>query len=255
MSPYLTYGAYLVAAIGALAVLVALPAEGRSMRRGLVAVLLSLTAGGLVLLFGRLMAPRSAEALYFYVLTLLTLGGAVRVVTHPRPVYSALFFIMVVLSTAGLMVLVGAQFLAAALVAVYAGAILVTYVFVIMLAQQNAPSRGGQFGAALDYDRSAREPFAAVLAGFVLVATIAGVLTGRANPPTDAGMTAPAQGHVLALGRSLMIDFAVALQLAGVLLTIAMIGAIALAKKKLPALGDEADALPPGEIGKRVKPF
>ena len=55
---------------------------------------------------------------------------------HPRPVYSAVYFVLVVLATTGLCVLAAAEFLAAALVIVYGGAIMVTYIFVIMLAQQ-----------------------------------------------------------------------------------------------------------------------
>jgi len=255
MQQYLVYSAYLVAAVGALAVLLALPAGPRPARRGLVFAMLALTAGGLVLFFTRLMAPQAAGATYFHLLGLLALGGAVRVVTHPRPVYSALYFILVVLSTAGLLVLAGAEFLAAALVVVYAGAILVTYVFVIMLAQQNAPASGGQFGASLDYDRNAREPFAAVLAGFVLVATIAGVLVGRHDMASVVPATVPAGGNTMAVGRVLLLDFAVSVQVAGVLLMIAMIGAIALARKKLPLSEDLWESERPGEIGKRVKPF
>ena len=62
--------------------------------------------------------------------------AAGRVITHPRPVYSAIYFVAVVISVAALLVLQEAEFLAVALVIIYAGAILVTYLFVIMLAQQ-----------------------------------------------------------------------------------------------------------------------
>ena len=71
---------------------------------------------------------------YFWIFSAIALVGAVRVVTHPRPVYSALYFVLTVFATAGLFVLLWAEFMAAALVLIYAGAILVTYVFVIMLA-------------------------------------------------------------------------------------------------------------------------
>ena len=65
--------------------------------------------------------------------------GAIRVVTHPKPVYSALYFVLTVFASAGLFVLLWAEFMAAALVLIYAGAILVTYVFVIMLAAEAPP--------------------------------------------------------------------------------------------------------------------
>jgi NADH-quinone oxidoreductase subunit J len=131
----LVYLAYAVAALGAVAIYVTLPKEGRSAHWCLVVLVVALAAGAALLLLGRLLGD-AGNKLYFYLLSLLALGGAVRVVTHPRPVYSALFFVLVVLSTAGLMVLVGAEFLAAALVIVYAGAILVTYVFVIIVSKQ-----------------------------------------------------------------------------------------------------------------------
>ncbi len=254
MEQMLVYLAYAAAALGALAVYAALPREGRPASRGVVLTLVAAAVGALLLLMGQLLGE-AGQRVYFYVLSLLTLGGAVRVVTHPRPVYAALFFVMVVLSTAALMVLVGAEFLAAALVIVYAGAILVTYVFVIMLAQQSAPQSGGMFAQALQYDRDSREPMAAVLVGFVLVGTIAGVIvnyewTGLAEYKTTA-----AEGNTLALGRVLLTDFAVSVELAGLLLTVAMVGAIALARKRIPQHDEGEPELAPGEIGKRVSPF
>ncbi len=66
-----------------------------------------------------------------------------RVVTHPAPVYSALYFILTVFASAGLFVLLSAGFMAAALVLIYAGAILITYVFVIMLASQASAEAAG----------------------------------------------------------------------------------------------------------------
>jgi NADH-quinone oxidoreductase subunit J len=249
----LVFGLYAVAALGAAGMLAGLPTEGRRPWRGLMVGSLALAAGGVVLLLGR-MGADSGRSVYFHALALLALGGGVRVATHPRPVYSALYFILVVLSTAALLFLVGAEFLGAALVIVYAGAILVTYVFVIMLAQQSGPRGEGVFEAALDYDRSAREPFAAVLAGFVLVATIAGVLVSRREGLAAAGTAAAAEGNTLALGHVLLSDFAISLELAGVLLMVAMVGAVALARKRLPR-AEEGPAAAPGEAGRRVRPF
>jgi NADH-quinone oxidoreductase subunit J len=265
----LVYGAYAAAGLVGLAVYSAMPKEGRPARRGLVLVLTALALGGLVILLGRLLGDWGGR-LYFYVLSLLAVVGGVRVVTHRRPLYSALYFVMVVLSTAALMVLVGAEFLGAALVIVYAGAILVTYVFVIMLAQQSTSMRAGRSGAALDYDRSAREPMAAVLAGFVLVAVVGGVIVSRDGPTGESAAVAAAaastaaseaepvavEGNTLLLGRVLLKEFAVSVELAGVLLMVAMIGAIAIARKPIPhSYEEEVELPPPGEIGKRVKPF
>jgi len=251
----LVYAVYVVAAIGAMAVYAALPKAGRPSRRGVVPCLLIAAVCGLTLLLGRLLGE-SAQRAYFFLLSVLAVGGAVRVITHPRPVYSALFFVLVVLSTAGLMVLAGAEFLGAALVIVYAGAILVTYVFVIMLAQQSTPSAGGQFGSVLRYDRDAREPLAAVLAGFVLVGTVGGLVVSRNAAAAGGAATATGgAGNTLEIGRVLLTDFAVSVELAGVLLMVAMVGAIAIARKRLPRGDEPGQELAPGEAGRRATPF
>src|SRR5687767_13528825 len=88
---------------------------------------------------------------YFWAFSAVALIGAVRVVTHPRPVYSALYFVLTVFATAGLFILMWAEFMAAALVLIYAGAILVTYVFVIMLAA-SAGAPAAATGAPADVD-------------------------------------------------------------------------------------------------------
>lgn len=256
MEKSLIYLAYVLAAVGALAIYAGLPKDGRPSRSGLVVVLMALGVGAMVMLLEPLLGAAAGRA-YFVLFALLAVGGAVRVVTHPRPVNSALYFILVVLSTAGLMCMSGAAPLGFFLLIVYAGAILVTYVFVIMLAQQNIPQRG-MFSEALHYDRNAREPLAAVVAGFVLVGTLAGVIVAHPNAVDaagGAGMAPPADGTVLALGRLLLVEYAVSVELAGLLLLVAMIGAIAVARKKLPRMDDGAEPLPPGEIGKRVSPF
>jgi len=106
----------------------------------------------------------------FYVLAFLGVGSAVRVITHPHPVYAALYFILTIIAMAGLLLLLAAEFMAFAVIIVYAGAILITYLFVIMLAQEAPVSDG--VTALADYDVSAREPVAAVVAGFVLLALL-----------------------------------------------------------------------------------
>jgi len=98
----------------------------------------------------------------------IALVGAVRMVTHPRPVFAALYFILVVIATGGMFLLLGAEFMAFSLVIVYAGAILITYMFVLMLAQQS-PVAG--LGDAW-YDRVPRESISAVLVGFVMLAVL-----------------------------------------------------------------------------------
>ncbi len=109
------------------------------------------------------------EILLFYAFAGLAILGGVFLVTQRNPVHAALSFALVVLATCGLFLLQAAPFLMAATIIVYAGAIVVTFLFVIMLAQQ-----AGLAGA----DQRSREPFLASLAGFVLLGVLLAVLQG-----------------------------------------------------------------------------
>src|SRR5947209_13941447 len=88
-------------------------------------------------------------------------------ITFRNPVHSALAFAMVVLSTCGLFLLQAAPFLMAATIIIYAGAIVVTFLFVIMLAQQAGLSSA---------DQRSHEPFLATVAGFILLGSLVCVL-------------------------------------------------------------------------------
>jgi NADH-quinone oxidoreductase subunit J len=128
-------------------------------------------------------APDQGAPQPFYVVfSLIAVASAVRMITHHRPVYSALYFVLVVLSSAGLFLLLEAEFMAFALIIVYAGAILITYLFVIMLAQQ-APQPGEEERQP-EYDLVPREPAAAALIGFVMLALLSDMIfNGAADLP------------------------------------------------------------------------
>ena len=183
----------------------------------------------------RIAGPESR--VWFIALALIGLWGAVRVVTHERPVYSALYFILVIVAVTGLLVLMSAEFLAAALLIIYAGAILVTYVFVIMLAQQEG-------GAPARYDRQAREPLIGCLTGIILLAVISGRLMLGSADTAEAAVPqvdlAEAAGTVENVGTHLLTNYAVGVELAGVLLLAAMVGAIAIARRKAVAIEEGA---------------
>src|SRR5213076_1345606 len=80
------------------------------------------------------------EQAVFWLLSLITIAAAVAMVTSRAPIYSAIWFAVSLLGTAGLFFQSGAQFLGVATVVVYAGAIVVTFLFVIMLAQPEGHS-------------------------------------------------------------------------------------------------------------------
>lgn len=193
-------------------------------------VLLAAAGGTLVAVAVRL-ASGQATLGWFIVGALVALFAAVRVITHKRPVYSALYFVLLVVAIACLLVQMEAGFLAAALVIIYAGAILVTYLFVIMLAQQ---------GRLAAYDSKSREPFWGCLAGFALIAVIsAQAFTAQEKTPVEA--FAGASGTVEAVGTLLLTDYIVGIQAAGLLLLVAMVGAIAIARRRPPSAADTGE--------------
>lgn len=223
---------------GAIGLFLAMPGGRRGAAR-LALLPLAAAAGALVALAGRHLAG-GATAAWFTILALIGLAGAVRMITHPRPVYSALYFVLVAVAVVGLLVLLEAAFLAWAVVLIYAGAILVTYIFVIMLAQQEGTA---------PYDTQAREALLGVLAGFTLLAVLTAMLflaspapeeTAAIGPPAPPGPApAPAAGSVRAVAAVLLTNYMVAVQAAGILLLAAMVGAIAVARRKVSPAGTE----------------
>lgn len=180
-----------------------------------------------------------AESILFWIFATGALACAVLMITSRNPVYAALWFAMVTFSTCGLFLLQSAPFLAAATVIVYAGAIIVTFLFVMMLAQQ---------AGATIYDQRSRQPFWATVVAFVLLGAIlytlqlwnveqaladaektrAVVTTNQLSRPTEDQPIDTMHG----LGRSLFTDYLFAVELAGTLLLIAVIGAIAVAPRR-----------------------
>ena len=222
---------------------------------------------------------------YFWIFSVLAIAASVRVITHPRPVYSALWFVLTIFASAGLFILLFAEFMAAALVTIYAGAILVTYTFVIMLASDAGPERaavdaeGNAVEVIPDHDAQARDRWAAaaggfLMAGLLLFATFARAPSelprqGRlalmpyapvmADPSAASlaftGSVPPDQASIVTgstqrLGVYLMSNQLVALQAAGLVLTVAMIGAIVIARRKVI----DEDALRSRDTQTEVKP-
>ena len=252
-------------ALGSVGVYLALPGGRRSARNAGLLFGLAAIIGFVILTVGRLF-PEGSPAITFGLLAAAAVFGAGKLITHPKPVYSALYFILVVVSVACLMVLQEAEFLGIALIIVYAGAIIVTYVFVIMLAQQSgAPA----------VDARAREPLTAVLVGFVTMAAIAGQATHvptsggdprgpgpaarlvaeESTPADEAGDELLTGSNTAQVGFAMLSQYVVALEIAGVLLLVAMVGAIAMDRKRVPRDVPAAPVPPPGQIGKEVPPF
>jgi NADH:ubiquinone oxidoreductase subunit 6 (subunit J) len=116
---------------------------------------------------GTVSAETLVETLLFYAFAAIAIVAGVLLVTQQNPARAALSFALVVLSTCGLFLLLAAPFLMAATIIVYAGAIVVTFLFVLMLAQQEGLSSA---------DARSREPLLATLTGFVLLGALLYVL-------------------------------------------------------------------------------
>jgi NADH-quinone oxidoreductase subunit J len=161
----------------------------------------------------------------FWVLSAITLIASVATIMFRSPVYCAVWFGLSLVGTAGLLLFQGAQFLAVATIVVYAGAILVTFLFVLMLAQ----STGRAY-----YDRLSWEPFMSAVTGAVLVGilttALVGASLGRAPVTSRADLEANilADDHVAHLGAELFSRYLLGVELAGTLLLVALVGTIAM---------------------------
>lgn len=168
-------------------------------------------------------AGSHGQAAVFWMLAAVTLVSAVSTITARNPVYCALWFGMTLLGTAGLFLVQGAQFLAVATVVVYAGAILVTFLFVLMLATPTGTAR---------CDRLTIEPLLSAATGAVLVGVLSMAVAGSlpAAPPSGAALETHvlSQQHVASLGGELFGGNLVAVELAGTLLMVALVGAVAI---------------------------
>ena len=164
------------------------------------------------------------QDLFFYLFAALTLLCGLLVVANPfsrNPVTSAMFLVLTIVSMAGLFVLLHAFFLAAVQILVYAGAVMVLFLFVIMLLDLNEETRRrfNRFGIAT---------------GIISVAALAGltVLTIVRSNIGD-GRTAQLEGSTQPLGRMLFSQYLLPFEIVSLLLLVAMVGVILLSKKDL----------------------
>ena len=170
-----------------------------------------------------------ALAIAFYLLAAVTVGAGVGVVSSRNPVHSVLFLILSFFSAAGLFVTMGAEFLAMLLVVVYVGAVAVLFLFVVMM---------------LDVDFAAlRQGFARYmplggLVGLILAVEMITVSTAVATQGAtkDAPMVHSDVSNIETIGRVLYTDYVYFFQAAGLVLLVAMIGAIVLTLRHKPGV-------------------
>lgn len=197
-----------------------LPRAGRPGR--MAGAVLAAIAAGLFFAEVPRLGTWMADSLFF-VIAGVTLVAATATITVRNPVYAALWFGLMLVGVAGLFLFQGAQFLAAATIVVYAGAILVTFLFTLMLAQPEGRA---------PYDRISWEALLSATSGAMIVGvlslTVAGVFAyGDGLPTRGADRTANVlvEEHVVRLGMELFGPHLIAVQVAGVLLLAALVGA------------------------------
>jgi NADH-quinone oxidoreductase subunit J len=169
------------------------------------------------------------EAIAFYTLSAFILGFAVLVVSTKNTVHSVLFLVLNFLFVAALYVLLGAQFLAVIQILVYAGGIVVLYLFVVMLVNLKRPPEAHQ-------DPRRMTKFGFGLAAAVLLELFAIAGYGAAAPsvaPVAASAAIPVSGNTEQVGWMLYTSYLIPFEIASMLLLVAMIGAIILAKREL----------------------
>jgi NADH-quinone oxidoreductase subunit J len=166
------------------------------------------------------------QAIMFYIFAALAVAAGVMVVSSRNPVHSVLFLILAFFNAAGLFVLIGAEFLAMILVIVYVGAVAVLFLFVVMMLDIDFAQLRGGFVRYL--------PIGA-LVGFILLAELVLVIGSWVIAP---GVPSPAAAggvpltNTRALGDILYTRYLFAFQAAGLILLVAMIGAIVLTLRR-----------------------
>lgn len=161
----------------------------------------------------------------FYILSAIALVSALMVVSAKNPVHSVLFLVLTFFTTAGLFVLIGAEYLAMLLVVVYVGAVMVLFLFVVMMLDIDFVELKQGFTRYLPLGAGVA---ITLLAMFILVSNTR--LAININP-ADLASPTPATdiaNNAEALGKVIYTDYILFFQLAGLVLFVAMIGAIVL---------------------------
>lgn len=165
--------------------------------------------------------------LAFYYLAAASIASAVLAITRRDPVHSMLWVLALFLHVAGIFLLVGAEFLAAVQVVVYAGAILVFYLFFLMLLDMRIETARPRFGAHWPLCAAAGLAFAA-LAWYARDPAIA------PNAPRPAvGGVSP--GSLSSIGTALFTEFALPFEIVSLVLLAAIVGAVVIARRKVGA--------------------
>jgi NADH-quinone oxidoreductase subunit J len=164
------------------------------------------------------------QTVLFYLFAAIMVGSALRVITARNPVHSALFLVLTFCSAAAIWLMLAAEFLAITLVLVYVGAVMVLFLFVVMMLDINIDRLREGFW---------RNAPVALAVGLIVVLELAAVIWARLNkplPPIEIEPGAP--GNTQQLGELLYTDYIYPVEIAAVILLVAIIAAIALTLRR-----------------------
>ena len=170
-------------------------------------------------------------ALFFYMFAIIAVAAAFMVIVARNPVHSVLFLIVAFFNSAGLFVLLGAEFLAMILIIVYVGAVAVLFLFVVMMLDVDFAELKAGFIRYM--------PVGAAVGALLLVELLLVLVTWVIDPQIAATATSPIPpvsevSNTEAIGRILYTKYVYFFQAAGVILLVAMIGAIVLTLQHKP---------------------
>ena len=164
----------------------------------------------------------SFQTFIFYAFAAILIFAALRVITTRNPVHAALWLVLCFFTAAGIWLLLKAEFLAIALVLVYVGAVMVLFLFVVMMLDVNFDNLRSSFKSYV--------PVGATVGALVLLEMALVVIGSRVE--SDVAPPTPEGSNTAALGKLIYVDYVYPFEIAAVLLLVAIIAAIALTHRK-----------------------
>jgi NADH-quinone oxidoreductase subunit J len=201
----------------------------------------------------------TAAAVFFYLFSSVAIASALMVIASRNPIHSVLFLILAFVNAAGLFILMGAEFLAMILVVVYVGAVAVLFLFVVMMLDVDFAELRQGFLQYL--------PIGALIGVIFLIELVAVVGAWTFDPaivrtaPAAAIPPADQVTNTVALGRVLYTQYFAYFQIAGLILLVAMIGAIVLTLRdsrrgvKRQVISDQVDRTQAAAVEVKKVPF
>ena len=165
------------------------------------------------------------QLLAFYLFAIVTIVSGILCVTARNPVHSVLWLILAFFNAAGLMLLLGAEFIAMLVVIVYVGAVAVLFLFVVMMLNIDFAQLRSGFSRNL--------PFGIIIALVLAFEIVVAIMSHKEGPALGGSQIAtPNQPNIVALGQLLYSRYLFPFEIAGLILLVAMIGAIVLTHRK-----------------------